>query len=307
MAEQTSAAEPVPPLFGTVLTAMITPFTENGALDVPGAIRIAEYLVDEQANEGLVVSGTTGESPTTSDAEKEALLRAVVEAVGDRATVIAGVGTNDTEHSIELARAAEAAGADGLLAVTPYYSKPSQRGVARHFVAIADATELPVMLYDIPGRSGIPIEAPTLIALSEHPRIVAVKDAKGDVEAATRVMRASDLQWYSGDDGLNLALLAVGGQGFVSVIGHLVGTRLAKMADAFRAGRVAEAAALNLSMVPAAEGLFRGPAVPLVKAALAELGLPAGPVRGPLSEIDADERVQLRQDLADAAVSGFTA
>lgn len=307
MAEQTSAAEPVPPLFGTVLTAMITPFTENGALDVPGAIRIAEYLVDEQANEGLVVSGTTGESPTTSDAEKEALLRAVVEAVGDRATVIAGVGTNDTEHSIELARAAEAAGADGLLAVTPYYSKPSQRGVARHFVAIADATELPVMLYDIPGRSGIPIEAPTLIALSEHPRIVAVKDAKGDVEAATRVMRASDLQWYSGDDGLNLALLAVGGQGFVSVIGHLVGKRLAKMADAFRAGRVAEAAALNLSMVPAAEGLFRGPAVPLVKAALAELGLPAGPVRGPLSEIDADERVQLRQDLADAAVSGFTA
>lgn len=307
MSEQTASGSAAPPLFGTMLTAMITPFDAHGALDLAGAVRVAEYLVDEQANDGLVVSGTTGESATTSDAEKEALLRAVIKAVGDRATIIAGVGTNDTEHSIELARAAEAAGADALLAVTPYYNKPSQRGVARHFTAIADSTGLPVMLYDIPGRSAIPIETQTLIALADHPRIVAVKDAKGDVEAATRVLRATDLQWYSGEDGLNLALLAVGGSGFVSVTGHVVGARIAEMAAAYRAGRVEEATALNLSMVPVAEGLFRSPAVPLVKAAYAEMGLPSGPVRGPLADADADEIAQLRVDLAAGGVPGFAA
>lgn len=167
--------------FGRLLTAMITPFRKDGTLDRDGAAALATYLVDEQGNDGLVVSGTTGESPTTTDAEKDILLRAVVEAVGDRAHVVAGVGTNDTHHTVELARAAEKAGAHGLLAVTPYYNRPPQAGLLAHFRAVADATGLPVMLYDIPVRTGIPIETETLCRLAEHDRIVAVKDAKGDM------------------------------------------------------------------------------------------------------------------------------
>src|SRR5262252_10818690 len=166
--------------FGRMLTAMITPFTANRALDTDGAARLATYLVDDMRNDGLVISGTTGESPTTSDAEKDKLLRAVIEAVGDRATIVAGVGTNDTAHTIELAHQAERAGADALLVVTPYYNKPPQNGLLAHFTAVADATSLPNMLYDIPGRTGVPIATETLIQLAQHPRIVAVKDAKGD-------------------------------------------------------------------------------------------------------------------------------
>lgn len=189
--------------FGRVLTAMVTPFTADGALDLDGAQRLATHLVDA-GNDGLVVNGTTGESPTTSDAEKNDLVRAVREAVGDRAHVIAGVGTNDTRHSLELARAAEQAGAHGLLAVTPYYNKPPQEGLLRHFTAIADSTELPVMLYDIPGRSGVPINTETIVRLAEHPRIVANKDAKGDLGRASWAIARSGLAWYSGDDMLNL-------------------------------------------------------------------------------------------------------
>lgn len=189
--------------FGRVLTAMVTPFTADGALDLDGAQRLATHLVDA-GNDGLVVNGTTGESPTTSDAEKRDLVRAVVEAVGDRAHVVAGVGTNDTHHSIELARAAEQAGAHGLLTVTPYYNKPPQEGLYRHFAAIADSTGLPVMLYDIPGRSGVPISTETIVRLAEHPRIVANKDAKGDLGRAGWAIARSGLAWYSGDDMLNL-------------------------------------------------------------------------------------------------------
>ena len=196
--------------FGRVLTAMVTPFRADGALDLDGAQRLATHLVDH-GHDGLVVSGTTGESPTTTDAEKEQLLRAVVEAVGDRARVVAGAGTNDTHHTVELSRAAEKAGAHGLLLVTPYYNKPPQEALVRHFQTAADAAELPVMLYDIPGRTGTPIEYDSLLRLAEHERIVAVKDAKGDLFEGSRVMAGTDLAYYSGDDALNLAWLTHGG------------------------------------------------------------------------------------------------
>ncbi|MET9871401.1 4-hydroxy-tetrahydrodipicolinate synthase, partial [Streptomyces sp. NPDC006386] len=180
--------------FGRVLTAMVTPFTADGALDLDGAQRLATHLVDA-GNDGLIINGTTGESPTTSDAEKADLVRAVLDAVGDRAHVVAGVGTNDTHHSVELARAAERTGAHGLLVVTPYYNKPPQEGLYRHFTAVADATGLPVMLYDIPGRSGVPINTETLVRLAEHPRIVANKDAKGDLGRASWAIARSGLAW----------------------------------------------------------------------------------------------------------------
>src|ERR1700752_3460561 len=174
--------------FGRMLTAMITPFSADGALGGGGAARLATYLVDDMRNDGLVISGTTGESPTTSNAEKDRLLRAVIEAVGDRATGVAGDGTNATAHTIELAQQAERAGAAALLVVTPYYNKPPQNGLIAHFTAVADATGLPNMLYDIPGRTGVPIATETLLQLAQHPRIVAVKDAKGDLGASSQVM-----------------------------------------------------------------------------------------------------------------------
>src|SRR5579875_1305137 len=213
---------------GRVLTAMVTPFTADGALDVEGAQRLATYLVDN-GNDGLVISGTTGESPTTTDDEKDRLLRAVVEAVGDRAKIVAGVGTNDTAHSIHLAQAAEKAGAHGALAVTPYYSKPPQSGLLAHFRAIADATALPVMLYDIPGRTATPIATETLVKLAEHPRIISVKDAKGDFEASSWVLARTDLAYYSGDNKNTLPLLSIGAVGVVGVPTHLTGLREAQM------------------------------------------------------------------------------
>src|SRR5215467_6279123 len=202
--QQPSAGRPGGAPFGRMLTAMITPMTADGALDADGAARLAAYLVDDMRNDGLVISGTTGESPTTTNEEKDRLLRAVIEAVGDRARIVAGVGTNDTAHSRELAQHAERAGADGLLVVTPYYNKPPQDGLVAHFTAVADATGLPCMLYDIPGRTGTPIATATLIRLAQHPRIVAVKDAKGDFGGTSQVMLATDLVFYSGDDILNL-------------------------------------------------------------------------------------------------------
>src|SRR5207342_2500748 len=214
---------PEPPTnrpFGAVLTAMVTPFDRDGGLDLDAAQRLAGHLVDA-GNDGLVISGTTGESPTTTDEEKDALLRAVLEAVGDRARVIAGVGTNDTQHTVELARAAEKAGAHGLLVVTPYYSKPPQSGLVAHFSAVADTVGVPIALYDIPGRTGIPIQTGTLLRLAEHERIVAVKDAKGDLFAGSEVMARTGLAYYSGDDALNLAWLAHGAAGMISVVGHV--------------------------------------------------------------------------------------
>jgi 4-hydroxy-tetrahydrodipicolinate synthase len=281
---------------------MVTPMTADFEVDLDGTGALASHLI-ELGNDALVVNGTTGESPTTSDAEKVAVLRAVRQAVGPGVPLIAGVGTNHTAHSIELARAAADAGADGLLVVTPYYSKPSQRGVQAHFEAVADATDLPVMLYDIPGRSAIPISVDTLLRVAEHPRIVAVKDAKGDLAAATAVLRATDLLWYSGDDALNLPFLAIGGTGFVSVTGHLVADRLRDMRDAYLAGDVTRATAIFHSTEPVSVGLFRAPAVTLTKAALAHQGLPAGPPRMPLLPATDDEVAVLLADLAAAGVA----
>lgn len=288
--------------FGRVLTAMVTPFTRDGALDTERAAALAERLVD-QGNDGLVISGTTGEAPTTTDAEKDLLLRAVVEAVGDRAQVIAGVGTYDTAHTVESARAAEKAGAAGLLVVTPYYSRPPQSGLLAHFTTVADATDLPVMLYDIPVRSGVPIQTETLLRLAEHPRIVANKDAKGDLFAAQQVIAQADLAYYSGDDALNLPLIAVGAVGVVSVTGHVVADRHAAMLAAFAAGEVAEAREINRSTLPATVGIMtRTQGAIMVKAALDLLGFPVGGVRLPLVDATPEQVETLRADLAAAGV-----
>jgi 4-hydroxy-tetrahydrodipicolinate synthase len=287
--------------FGRVLTAMVTPFTADGELDIDGAQRLATHLVDA-GNDGLILNGTTGESPTTSDAEKDRLVRAVLEAVGDRAHVVTGIGTNDTRHSIELARAAERAGAHALLAVTPYYNKPPQEGLYRHFSAIADSTELPVMLYDIPGRSGVPIDTETIVRLADHPRIVANKDAKGDLGRASWAIARSGLAWYSGDDMLNLPLLSVGAVGFVSVVGHVVTPELRALVDAHVNGDVQKATEIHQRLLPVFTGMFRTQGVITSKAALALQGLPAGPLRLPLVELTPQETEQLRADLAAGGV-----
>jgi 4-hydroxy-tetrahydrodipicolinate synthase len=287
--------------FGRVLTAMVTPFTADGALDLDGAQRLAAHLVDA-GNDGLVVNGTTGESPTTSDAEKRDLVRAVVEAVGDRAHVVAGVGTNDTHHSIELAREAEQAGAHGLLTVTPYYNKPPQEGLYRHFAAVADATGLPVMLYDIPGRSGVPISTETIVRLAEHSRIVANKDAKGDLGRAGWAIARSGLAWYSGDDMLNLPLLSVGAVGIVSVVGHVVTPELRTLVEAYTAGEVQKALEIHQKLLPVFTGMFRTQGVMTTKAALALQGLPSGPLRAPMVELTPEETAQLKLDLAAGGV-----
>lgn len=287
--------------FGRVLTAMVTPFTADGALDLDGAQRLAVHLVDA-GNDGLVINGTTGESPTTSNAEKAELVRAVVEAVGDRAHVVAGVGTNDTRHSIELARDAERVGADGLLTVTPYYNKPPQEGLLRHFTAIADSTELPVMLYDIPGRSGVPINTETIVRLAQHPRIVANKDAKGDLGRASWAIARSGLAWYSGDDMLNLPLLSVGACGFVSVVSHVVTPELRAMLDAYVTGDVHKATEIHQKLLPVFTGMFLTQGVITTKAALTLQGRPAGPLRLPLVELSPDETAQLKIDLAAGGV-----
>ncbi|MEV0681298.1 4-hydroxy-tetrahydrodipicolinate synthase [Actinosynnema sp. NPDC050436] len=267
--------------FGRVLTAMVTPFDASGAVDLDKAQHLAKHLV-ERGSDGLVVNGTTGESPTTTDAEKADLIRAVVEAVGDRATVVSGAGTYDTAHSVHLSQQAEAAGAHGLLLVTPYYSRPSQAGVEAHFRAVADVVGLPVMLYDIPPRTVVPIEVDTLLRLAEHPRILAVKDAKGDLLAGSKVIAATDLAYYSGDDPLNLPWLSVGAVGFVSVISHLAGDRLRELLDAFEAGEVARATAIHHDLLPLLRPFNRMPGVVYTKAALRLRGVDAGEPRLPL-------------------------
>ncbi|HEX2771733.1 MAG TPA: 4-hydroxy-tetrahydrodipicolinate synthase, partial [Micromonosporaceae bacterium] len=284
--------------FGRLLTAMVTPFAADGSLDLDGAARLATYLVDEQGNDALVINGTTGESPTTTDGEKERLVRAVCEAVGDRAKLVAGVGTNDTRHTIELAAAAEKAGADGLLVVSPYYNKPPQAGLLRHFTAVADAVGVPVMLYDIPGRTGIPIATETMVKLAEHERIVAVKDAKGDLAASSWVLSRTDLAYYSGDDAITLPLLSIGAVGLVGTSTHLSGALAKQMIEAYDRGDTAEALALHRRLMPIFTGIFRTQGTILVKAAMAARGLPAGPVRPPLVDATDAERDQLRADCA---------
>jgi 4-hydroxy-tetrahydrodipicolinate synthase len=288
--------------FGHMVTAMITPMTPDGAVDFDGAARLAEYLVTDMRNDGLVLNGTTGEAPTTTDAEKERLIRVVLEAVGSRAKVVAGVGTNITAHTIELARSAERAGAQGLLVVTPYYSKPPQAALAAHFTAVADATGLPMLIYDIPGRTAAAVATETLIRLAAHPRIIGVKDAKDDPSATSHVLARADLIYYCGTDMLNLPWLSLGAVGFISVVGHVAGDRLHEMIDAFGAGDVAHARRLHYDLIPLYDGLFRNQGAVMTKAALDLLGLPGGTVRGPLLAATDAERHQLALDLTAGGV-----
>ena len=281
---------------------MVTPFDVSGDLDLDAAVRLATYLVDEQGNDGLVISGTTGESPTTSDHEKSELLRAVLDSVGDRANVLAGVGTFDTVHTIHLAEDAAKAGAHGLLVVTPYYSKPPQAGVLAHFRAVADATELPMLLYDIPGRSVVPIATETMLALAAHDRIVGVKDAKGDLAASSRVLAETDLAFYSGDDAMTLPLLSVGAVGVVGTSTHFSGTATLAMIEAYERGDVASALRLHRQLLPIYTGIFRTQGTILVKAGLRLRGMDVGPVRLPLVEATEHEISHLRQDLAAAGL-----
>ncbi len=291
--------------FGSLLTAMVTPMTADGRQDLDGAQHLASYLVDELGHDGLVINGTTGESATKTDEEDRDLVRAVVEAVGDRAVVVAGVGTNDTAHSTASAQAAYAVGAQAVMAVAPYYNRPPQEGLLAHFRAIADATDLPLMTYDIPKRTGVRIETDTIARLAEHPRIVANKDASGDLESAQWGIAQSGLAWYCGDDILNLPMLAVGASGMVSVVGHVVGDRLKAMAEALWSGDVALATAMNAALLPVYRGMFRTQGAILTKAALALQGLPSGPVRLPLIDATDEQLDVLRRDLAAGGVRGF--
>ena len=291
--------------FGTVLTAMVTPFNADGTkIDFAAAAQLANDLVD-LGNNGLVVNGTTGESPTTDEHEKLELLKVVLDAVGSRARVVAGAGSNDTAHSILLAKDAAQAGAHGLLVVTPYYNKPPQAGIYAHMIAVADSTDLPVMVYDIPGRSGVAISNDTMLQLSEHPKILANKDAKGDIWAASQIMAQSDLAYYSGDDPLNLALLCVGAIGVVSVTGHVVADRHKQMVEAIQNNDVQTARKINESLVPITEGIMtRAGGAIMVKASLDLLGrVGGGSLRLPLVPATPEQRKVLKTDLVKGGFS----
>jgi 4-hydroxy-tetrahydrodipicolinate synthase len=280
---------------------MVTPFDSSGALDTAAVGALAERLVDD-GSDGILVNGTTGESPTTTDAEKSSIVRAVVEAVGDRATVVTGVGTYDTAHSVELARQAEAAGAHGALIVSPYYSRPQQTGLLAHFRAVADASGLPVMLYDIPPRAVVQIEPNTLIELAHHPRITAVKDAKGDLHAGSKVLAATDLAYYSGDDPLTLPWMSVGAVGVVSIISHVAGPHVRAMVDAALAGDYSTARAIHLALMPVHRAMSRtggGAGLVFAKAALMAAGFPAGHPRLPQVPATVEQIDRIEADLAE--------
>ncbi len=289
--------------FGSLLTAMITPMTEDGSVDLAAAAALATRLVDH-GHDGVVLNGTTGEAPTTHAQEKADLIRAVVGAVGDRALVVAGAGSNDTRHAVRMAEQAAEAGAHGLLVVTPYYSRPSQEGIYQHTVAVANATDLPVMLYDVPGRTVVRYSRDTLARLSDHERIVAVKDATGDVQAAARAIADTGLAYYSGDDGLLLPFLAVGAVGLVSMAGHLVGDELARVISQFEAGDPRAARATFLSVLPAIDLICgSGNGALRSKLTLALLGhIPSATLRLPQAAADEREVTEVRAGLISAGL-----
>ncbi|MBB2925065.1 4-hydroxy-tetrahydrodipicolinate synthase [Cellulomonas cellasea] len=299
MPRATSTARP----FGAVLTAMVTPMTPDGALDLDAAVRLATHLVDH-GHDGLVLNGTTGEASTTHAPEKAELIAAVVDAVGDRASIVAGAGSNDTAHAVRMAGQAADAGAHGLLVVSPYYSRPSQEGVYRHVLAVADATPLPVMLYDVPGRTGVRFAADTLDRLAAHDRVVAVKDASGDLYASLTAIERTGLAWYCGDDGAYLAMLAHGAAGVVSVVGHVAGARLAEVTAAFDAGDHARALQVFRSIVPAIDALNgAGFQAVAAKAAVEALGLiPNRHMRLPLVAASDDEAEGVRAGVRAAGL-----
>jgi 4-hydroxy-tetrahydrodipicolinate synthase len=283
----------IQPPFGRLLTAMVTPFKDDLSIDWAGVEKLAAHLVST-GHDGIVVNGTTGEAPTTSDDEKIEIIKVVRNAVSGRAKVIAGAGNNETTHSVEQAEMAAKAGADGLLVVTPYYNKPPQAGIEAHFRAMADATDVPVMLYDIPGRTGMQIEPDTIVKLAAHPNIVALKDAKGDVASTSWVIKRCGIPVYSGDDILNLPLLSVGAVGFVSVCGHTVGADLRTMLDAWFSGNSEKALEIHQKLLPVYTGTFRTQGAILTKAALSMMGLPGGKVRLPLVDATESQVSQLR-------------
>jgi 4-hydroxy-tetrahydrodipicolinate synthase len=297
-----------PATFGRVLTAMVTPFTDDGILDLEQAQRLAEYLIDD-GHDGLVILGTTGEAPTVSEAEAARLHTAIVEAIGDRATVVAGVGTHNTNFTIELAQQAQKCGADGLLVVTPYYSKPPQEGLVRHFKAVADSTDLPVMLYDIPSRAGTRISDETFDRVAEHDRIVAVKDAVGDLVGGSRVMQRTGLVYYSGDDALNLGWLTHGAAGLVSVVGHIAGPEHRAMVEAVGKGDLVTAQAIYRRLLPAVDAVMgKGIGAIMAKAALQLRGLlPNRTMRLPLIEASEAQVEELRRELVAAGLLEGTA
>lgn len=288
-------------MFGTVSVAMVTPFDRDGKIDIAAGRGIAAHLVDSGLD-ALVLNGTTGESPTTTLDEKLNLLRAVKEEVGDRVKLMAGAGTNDTVTSVELARASADAGADSLLVVTPYYSKPSQEGVYQHFKTVAAATDLPICLYDIPGRSGIPIESDTIRRLADVPTIQGVKDAKGDFAAAATLIQETGLAWLSGDDPLNLPWLSMGAIGFISVIGHAAPGALRELHTAFEEGDLARARDINATLTPLVNAQARLGGASLAKAALRLQGIEVGDPRLPVIAPNEQEIEDLRRDMEKAGV-----
>lgn len=287
--------------FGTIGVAMVTPFQTDGKVDYDKAAELADQLVSKGCD-GLVISGTTGESPTTTVPEKLELLKVILDAVGDRARVTQGAGSYDTAESVRFSIESEKIGAHGLLIVTPYYSKPSQAGVLAHFRTIADATDLPVMVYDIPPRTIIPIADDTMRALADHPRIKAVKDAKGDLHSAARLIATTGLEYLSGEDALNLPWLSIGATGFVSVIGHLVPDRLRDMQIAVEKGDLVTARELSLSMAPLVDAMGRLGGVTMVKASLRILGFDVGDPRLPQVPADGPQIERLIEDLRASGV-----
>lgn len=288
--------------FGRMITAMVTPFDKDGAIDWDGVARLAQHLVDN-GHDGIAVNGTTGEAPTTKSSEKLEIIRVVKSVVGPRITVLSGAGDNETAYTVEQAKRSEEAGADGLLVVVPYYNKPPQAGVEAHFRAVAAATKLPIMMYDIPGRTGIEIENDTIVRLFDSvENIVALKDAKGNSASTSWVIQRCGIPVYSGDDILNLPLLAIGAVGFVSVCGHTVGLQLKAMLDAWFAGDSAKALTIHQQLLPVFTGTFRTQGAILTKAAMNLMGLPGGTTRLPLVDATAEQIAQLRKDLTAGGV-----
>lgn len=289
-------------IFGSVCVAMVTPFDSDGGVDLRAGRDLAAHLV-ENGIDALVLAGTTGESPTTTDEEKVALLKAVREEVGDKARIIAGAGSNNTRHAVAMAQAAHAAGADGLLVVTPYYSKPSQAGVEAHFRAVAEATDLPICLYDIPGRSGIPIESATIRALAHVDNIKAMKDAKGNFLEAATLIQETGLAWYSGDDPLNLPWLSIGATGMISVVGHAAPQALRELVTAFENGDLTRAREINantLNVLARQQSALGG--VAFAKAALRLQGIDVGDPRLPVAAATEQQVERLRDDMTQAGV-----
>ena len=287
--------------FGRMITAMVTPFDKDGAIDWDGVATLANHLADH-GHDAIAVNGTTGEAPTTKTSEKLEIIRVVKAAVGDRVKVLTGAGDNETSYTVDQAKRCAEVGADGLLIVTPYYNKPPQTGIEAHFKAVASATDLPIMMYDIPGRTGVEIEQDTICRLAEVKNIVALKDAKGNPASTSWVIARTGLPVYSGDDILNLPLLSVGAVGFVSVCGHTVGNELREMLDAWFAGNSARALEIHQKLLPVFTGTFRTQGAILTKAALTMMGLPGGFTRLPLVDATEAQIAQLRKDLQQGGV-----